>query len=690
VSSFSARARLRDLIPEQGDSDTPDDSDVFHSSDVIHDSGITGDGLGGDPAAVDDAEVEDTVVGDATVGDATGSADGSDLADELAVGLDGPIDDSTLADEPDSGEEPGQPEIPDSGIADDLDVIDKPGDSDERDHFAWWDKSGEDIESTAPNFFGETDNTDARMDFSGWGGSGWPDNSVSRDDFETADDSGKRGETRARLTLVAAVLGFFIVALDASIVNIALPAMRGSLGGGMAGSQWVVDGYTLMFAALLLSAGALTDRAGALRSFRIGLVVFALASAICGLTPNLELLVAARFVQGTSAALLMPSSMALVSHAYPEPARRVRAMAMWTMGGGLATLAGPLLGGLLTLASWRLIFFVNVPAVVVALALVTRRFAGPVAVAPAPAGRTPASFDWIGQLTAVVAMSGVTFAAIETGSQGFTAPAVLISFAIAIMALAGFFTSQARGKHPMMPPSLLKSRAVPVAAGVGFAFVVGYYGLPFVMSLYLQEVRGLSPLAAGAVFLPMMITGVIGIPFTARAAKRVGASLLITAGLGAMAIGLILLAVVPGAPVWVLAVVMIFAGLAGPTVTGPMTGLLLNAVPQHQAGTASGVYNTSRQVGGALAVAVFGAMLASRGTFLEGLRASLLIAALVGLAAAWACQTLAQVGRHRARRTTRVRRAARALFAVRVSRASRVAGAEVAGEEPVPAIRMRG
>ena len=665
MSSFSASARLRDLIPEQGDSEATDDSGVFDYSDVIPDSGITDDDPDGAMDAVDESAVDESAVEDADMAVGPDSADESDESDE--------------SDEPDSG-------IADnSGAVDKSDVIDKPGDTDDKEHFAWWEKSGEDIESTAPNFFGQPEDSGVRMDFSAWGGSGWPDNSGTRDESHAPDDSGKRGESRARLTLVAAVLGFFIVALDASIVNIALPSIRDSLGGGMAGSQWVVDGYTLMFAALLLSAGALTDRAGALRSFRVGLVVFALASAICGLTPNLGLLVTARFVQGTAAALLMPSSMALVSHAYPDPARRVRGMALWTMGGGLATLAGPLLGGLLTLASWRLIFFVNVPAVVVALALVAKRIAGPVAVAPAPAGRARASFDWAGQLTAVVAMSGVTFAAIETGAQGFASPAVLISFAIAVVALAGFFTSQARGSHPMMPPSLLKSRAVPVAAGVGFAFVVGYYGLPFVLSLYLQEVRGLSPLAAGAVFLPMMITGVIGIPFTARAAKRVGAPLLISAGLGAMAIGLVLLAFVPGAPVWVLSLVMIFAGLAGPTVTGPMTGLLLNAVPQHQAGTASGVYNTSRQVGGALAVAVFGAMLASRGTFLDGLRASLLIAALVGLAAAWACQTLAQVGRHRARRTTRVRRAGRALLAVRVSRTMREQATEA---EPARAIRI--
>jgi EmrB/QacA subfamily drug resistance transporter len=484
--------------------------------------------------------------------------------------------------------------------------------------------------------------------------------------------------------LAAALLGFFMVALDASIVNIALPSIRDSLGGGMSGSQWVVDGYTLMFAALLLSAGALTDRVGARRSFRIGLTVFAIASVTCGLSPDLGLLIAARFVQGTTAALIMPSSMALVSHAYPDPDRRARAMAVWTMGGGLATLAGPLLGGALTLASWRLIFFVNVPAVVVALALLSRAVAasgseaasGSVPAVPATSGRPPTPFDWAGQLTAVVAMGGLTFGAIEVGADGFAAPAVIAAFAVAVVALAGFFRSQARGAHPMMPPGLLKTRAVPVAAAVGFAFIVCYYGMPFVMSLYLQQLRGLSPLAAGAIFTPMMATGVVGIPFTARVTRRMGASTLITLGLGIMAVGLITLALVAGAPVWALSLLMILPGLAGPTVTGPMTGLLLNAVPQQQAGTASGVFNTSRQVGGALAVAVFGALLANRASFVQGVQVSLLIAALVALAAAWACQSLNKAGRHRARRVARVRVPCPRVAGVRVP------GARVPPEEP--------
>jgi len=168
------------------------------------------------------------------------------------------------------------------------------------------------------------------------------------------------------------------------------------------------------------------------------------------------------------------------------------------MDGAVASSSGPLLGGLLTVVSWRLIFVINVSAGAAALLLLTR-------VRPSP--RQPAPYDWAGQVTVVLAMGGLTYGAIEAGAAGFTAPRVLAAFAVAAVALAAFAVSQARGAHPMAPPDLFRSRTVVVSVVVGFAFVVGYYDLPFVMSLYLQQGRGLSPLGAGAVFLPMMLTG---------------------------------------------------------------------------------------------------------------------------------------------------------------------------------------
>jgi MFS family permease len=329
---------------------------------------------------------------------------------------------------------------------------------------------------------------------------------------------------------------------------------------------------------------------------------------------------------------MMPSSMALIGQAYPDPVRRARAVAVWAMGGAVASSSGPLLGGVLTVVSWRLIFVINVPAGAVTLLLLAR-------VLPSP--HRAARFDWAGQVTAVIAMGGLTYGAIEAGAAGFAAPQVVAAFAIAAGALAGFVAAQARGAHPMAPLDLFRSRAVAVPVVVGFAFIVGYYGLPFVMSLYLQQLRGLSPLGTGVAFVPMMLIGAALTPFSARIAERLGARVLITAGLVVMTAGLVVLAVVPAsAPVWVLSGVMVLVGMGGPLVMPPVTGVLLNGVPAHRAGVASGVFNTSRQIGGALAVAVFGALLAGRAGFLQGVRASLLIAAVVALAAAAASMRL--------------------------------------------------
>ena len=441
----------------------------------------------------------------------------------------------------------------------------------------------------------------------------------------------RRAPARPAWTLAAAVLGFFMITLDALVVSIAVPSIRHDLGGGITGLQWVLDGYTLMFATLLLSAGALADRIGARRAFAGGLVVFAVASAACGLAPSLTALVVARFVQGASAAVLMPSSMSLIRQEYADPARRARAVATWGMGGAVAASSGPLLGGLLTLVSWRMIFFVNVPAAVAALVLLARTEVSP---------RRPVPFDGAGQAAAVLAMGALTYGAIEAGPAGLTAPRVIWAFGVALAGLVLFLVTQARVAHPMVPRGLFRSRAVPGAMAVGFAFVVGYYGVPFVMSLYLQTVRGLSPLAAGAAFVPMMATGATLTPLSPRLAARLGARALTAFGMVLMTAGLVSLAVVvaaPGSaavPVWVVAALMIPVGLAGPLVTPPVTMALLDSVPAGQAGTASGVFNTSRQAGGALAVAVFGALLAHRATFLAGLRVSLLLAAGVALAAA--------------------------------------------------------
>jgi MFS transporter, DHA2 family, methylenomycin A resistance protein len=444
----------------------------------------------------------------------------------------------------------------------------------------------------------------------------------------------KARSTSPTFALAASVLGFFVVTLDAVVVNVALPSIRSGLGGGITGLQWVVDGYTLMFAALLLSSGSLADRIGARRAFGLGIGLFVAASIACGAAPTLGLLVAARFVQGTAAAIIMPASLTLISQAYEDRVQRGRAVAIWALGGAVASTSGPLLGGLLTLADWRLIFFINVPVGALTFALLRRTARSPQRSVP---------FDWIGQITAVVAMTSLIFGAIEAGSAGLTDPKVLIAFLIAVLSVLAFVVAQGRVQHPMVPLGLFRSRTFPIALGTGFAFMVGYYGLPFVVSLYLQGERGLTSLETGIVFLPMMLIGLALTPFSARIVERFGARIPICTGLLAMTIGLATFALLPvTTSLWALSLVMVLVGLGGPLTMPPMTAVLLNHVPAESTGVASGVFNTSRQLGGAMAVAVFGALLANSSTFINGLRDSLLLAAAVLLLTAIASLRLPQ------------------------------------------------
>ncbi|MFI1092350.1 MFS transporter [Streptomyces sp. NPDC020917] len=433
---------------------------------------------------------------------------------------------------------------------------------------------------------------------------------------------------RPGAALAAALLGFFVITLDALVVNVALPSIRTDLGGGITGLQWVLDGYTLMFAALLLSAGSLSDRVGARRAFGLGLAVFVAASAACGLAPGLPVLVAARLVQGAGAAAMMPTSLALIREAYTDPIRRARAVALWAVGGAVASAAGPVAGGAATLISWRVIFFINLPAGAVALLLLSRTARSP---------RRPAPFDLAGQVSAVTALGALTFAAIEAGERGFAAPPVWAAGILTVAAAAVFVRAEARGAHPMVPLGLLRRRTVVISCSAGFAFMAGFYGTVFLFSLYLQQQRGLSALATGVAFVPMTVLSAFVNPVSARAAERLGPRVPIAFGLFLMAAGLVTLAVVPaGTPTWALALLMLPVGLGGPLAMPTTTALLVNSVPPHLTGTASGVFNTSRQLGGALAVAVFGALIGGRAHMLTGLHVSLVISAVVVCAAATA------------------------------------------------------
>ncbi|MFE6822257.1 MFS transporter [Streptomyces sp. NPDC057690] len=441
----------------------------------------------------------------------------------------------------------------------------------------------------------------------------------------SAGSEGSRiGGASARWALAAALLGFFVMTLDALIVNVALPEIGRGFHAGITGLQWVVDGYTLMFAALLLSAGAIADRVGAREAFGGGLALFTVASALCGFAPNLGVLIGARLVQGAGAAVIVPASLALLREAYPDSAQRARAISFWAMGGTAGGAAGPVLGGLLSAVNWRMIFFVNLPVGLLALFLLSRTHRSP--------RRADAPFDWTGQVAAVVAMGALTFAAIETGSAGLTAPRVLVALAIAVIAAVVFVVAQARGRNPMVPLPLLRERTMVISASVGFALNVGFYGMIFLLSLYLQQEHGLSPLMTGLAFLPMTLLSAFVSPTAAWCAAKFGPRMPVITGQLAMVGGLVLLCLPnASAPNWLVVLLMIPVGTGGSLAVPAVTSVLLDHVPAERAGTASGVLNASRQLGGALAVAVFGALVAQHTTFFHGLRTSLLIAAALVL-----------------------------------------------------------
>jgi MFS transporter, DHA2 family, methylenomycin A resistance protein len=436
----------------------------------------------------------------------------------------------------------------------------------------------------------------------------------------------QRPGSAGAVVLVAALLGFFMLSLDSTAVNVALPGIERDLGGSTAGLQWVIDAYTLMFAALLISAGAVSDRVGAKRLYAIGLAAFMASSAACGLAPTLGFLIGARAVQGSAAAVMLPASLALVRQAYGDPLRRAKAIAIWAVGGTVAMAGGPVAGGALTSElSWRAIFFLNLPAGLVAIALLSRAPRSPLRAAP---------LDPAGQVTAVAALAALTFGVIDGGETGFGRPAVLGCLLLAAVAMAGFVIAETRAVHPMVPLGLFRSRTVTVCVGIGFAVNIAFYGVIFVLSLYFQRVLGQSAVTAGLEFLPMTVLLPVANLTSARVGARFGSHAPIKAGLLVSVAGLLaLLAVGTGPDRVLLAAALVLTGTGLGFAVPSVIIVLLEAIPADQAGMAAGLLNSSRQVGGTLAVAVFGALIASRASFLPGMRVCLVIAVVVLFAA---------------------------------------------------------
>src|SRR5215213_9449801 len=289
-----------------------------------------------------------------------------------------------------------------------------------------------------------------------------------------------------RIALATVCAGYFMVILDTTALTPALPVLRGDLGGGISTLQWVVDGYALTFAALLLSGGALGDRLGARGVFAGGALLFAATSAACAAAPDAESLVGARMLQGVAAALLVPTSLALLRASFTEPAARARAVGAWGGIAGVAAAGGPVVGGVLAQAvGWRAVFLLNVPIGAAAALLSARHVAAP----PPRRGR---GLDVPGQIAAVVALGALTLALIDAGRSGWDAAGVHLGAAVFLVALAAFVAVERRTRAPVLPPSLFASPALTAATAVGLLINLGFYGQLFVVNLLLQDVRGLD------------------------------------------------------------------------------------------------------------------------------------------------------------------------------------------------------
>ena len=429
-------------------------------------------------------------------------------------------------------------------------------------------------------------------------------------------------ETRARrLTLVAMSLGFCVVQLDVSVVNVAVKSIGASVGGGVSALQFVVSGYTITFAAFILTAGALGDRIGAKRLFIDGFVLFTLASVACGLAPSLGVLVAARAIQGVGAAVLVPSSLSLLNHTFREAAARARAIGFYLAGASLALSGGPLVGGvLITVFGWRSIFFINVPVAAAGICL-TARFARET---PRASDR---GVDAPGQMAAVAALVALVIATIEGGVRGFGDPLVLAGFAAFVVAGASFVMIERWSARPMLPLALFRSRTFSSCALIGLLINTAFYGLIFVFSLLFQREQHYSPLQTGLALAPIMLGVTVATLVSGPIAQRVGPRWAVAGAALLFAVGCAGLLGIGSGTAYAAVVVPMFAlgvgcGLIVPTITSE----LLGSVDRSWSGVAAGTLNTLRQAGSAIGVALFGSLIAS------GLVGGLHVALAVSLA----------------------------------------------------------
>jgi EmrB/QacA subfamily drug resistance transporter len=427
-----------------------------------------------------------------------------------------------------------------------------------------------------------------------------------------------------------------MIMLDNTVVNVALPSIQRDLGVGLSELEWIVAGYALTFAALMLTGGKLADLLGRRLIFVVGLAIFTLSSLACGLAESGEFLIGARIVQGVGAALMNPATLSIISATFP-PQQRGMAIGIWAGVSALALAIGPLVGGLLTEhINWSWIFFVNVP--VGALAIV----ASFLFIDESRDTSAEQRLDLPGLVTSGVGLFALTYGLIEANAYGWTSARILGAFALAVGSLAAFVVLEQRQRLPMLDLSLFRSRTYAGANIVMLLVALAMFGVFFYVSLYMQNVLGYSAVQAGAAFLPMTLLIVVMAPIAGKTSDRFGSRWLMTAGMTLLSIQLFYFSRLGiDESFWNLLPALLIGGVGMSLTMTPSAAAAIRAVPVDKSGVGSAVLNAFRQVGGSIGIALMGAIVASHlatpptaESFMDGFSESLVVAALVALAGA--------------------------------------------------------
>jgi EmrB/QacA subfamily drug resistance transporter len=411
---------------------------------------------------------------------------------------------------------------------------------------------------------------------------------------------------RKQLILAICCLSLFMVGIDNTIVNVALPSIQRDLHTSVSGLQWVIDAYTVVLASLLMLAGSTGDRLGRRRTFQVGLLLFTIGSLLCSLAPGLGWLVAARAVQAMGGSMLNPVAMSIITNTFTEPAERARAIGMWGAVAGISMALGPVVGGLLVgSAGWASIFWVNVPVGIAAMVLAQRFI--PESKAPRP--RRP---DPVGQVLMILLLASLTYTIIEAPSVGWAATRTLGGFVLAAVALGSFIVWENRRDEPLIDPRFFRSApfsGATVMAVCGFGALAGFL---FLNTLYLQDVLGYSALKAGLYVLPMATATMLLSPYSGRLVASKGPRIsLVTAGICMTVSGFLLTGLTTDTPTARLLAAYVIFGAGFGMINAPITNTAVSGMPRAQAGVAAAVASTSRQIGQSLGVAIIGSVVVS-------------------------------------------------------------------------------